>query len=65
MLAKIAQGLPKEDFSFESGTTSTFGETEIEGNFKSGKLTINSTYYPMGYVKDLVCPEYCINYNSA
>ena len=57
MLVSIAQGLSNEYFHFESDTPSTYGETVIEGDFKNGKLTIDSIYYPMGYVEDLVCPE--------
>ena len=57
MLGKIASALPAEQFTFDSWTSSTYSESDLAGAYLNGKLTINTIYYPTGYLEDLVCPE--------
>ena len=56
---EIAKTMPTETFTFESYTDSTYSDIDIEGNYINGTLTINSIYYPCGYVEYLRCPECC------
>ena len=57
ILKGITTELPNENFTYTSCAYSNYSEAWIEGNYANGTLEINSTYYPMGYLEYVECPE--------
>lgn len=57
VIKSIAEQLPSENFSFDVFGEDTYTEGELEGQYENGTLEMKSTYWPMGYVETLDCPE--------
>ena len=53
----IANSMKSENFEFSVEGCDTYTESSVEGSFSNGTLTINSIFYPSGWIEDLECPE--------
>ena len=53
----IAEQLPSENFTFDVNGYDCYTEGWLEGKYEDGTLEIKSTYFPLGYIDTLVCPE--------